>query len=676
MAWTRVRPDRRLLAAVLPAALALVALLPALPASAASAATAASAASAASTTTATQTATFNFTQLGLSDSYRFAGNGAAIGIRLPVPRALTPSALVGTLVVPPDFGTGTVVVQSGTHYVGSFELPPSSAGQQRVPFLMSVADAPVIGQYANLTLTIEQANGGALAARSATCGGSALPLELADPSVIYAGTFQQPTSIATFFPPVLDQLILYVPPTPTPAEEATALTVASAAVLEYHLVPTTVVVRSWSGSGLPPAPTLPLDRAVAIEQTSGAGRVTMPAVPTGDNLMVLSGSAGTLPAQGTLLTNQISKVVETRSATVTHAFTAPVLGQSEQTFSQLGLAGSATFSGEQQLTFDLSEAQLGGLVSSVTVDLKGDYTPVEAGAKATASVSVNGDVLGEAELTPSGKVTLPITIPGALVSRSTTVSLALTYFPAGFSCGSTGRTMTFTVDPRSTVIPTFAGGGHGGFTALPQALFPSFQVAFDKATAARLTAAVQTICGLQRITPVGLNLAVVPMSTALADHVPVLVVSATPSVQKALDPPLKAGGRIHYDVSGTTNGTVAMSAAVASLQVFDQTSQARTVMLVTTTGSWTLPGRLFSWLGDTPTKWAGLNGDVLAAGTKGTPADLTVRVSGTGVLAAPQQSRTTTIVLGVVALFLVALVLLAIWALLRRRRNLRRARAD
>jgi len=242
-----------------------------------------------------QVTSFTFEQLGLSQSFSLAGQGSTVGIQLPAPQDLQPSALNGTFVVPPDFGTGTVVVESGTQDIGSVNLPPNADQQHVTSFSVDLSGASVIGNYESLTLLLEQANTGGTNV-SVNCG-STLPVQLINPSVDYTGSFAAPDTIADFFPPVLDQLIIYVPPTPTVAEESAALTVAgnsampsSAATAKtgIHAMRTRrvdgatqgdlffIVIpsgggMSWSGPGvMPPA------AAQRLEQRGGVDIATRP----------------------------------------------------------------------------------------------------------------------------------------------------------------------------------------------------------------------------------------------------------------------------------------------------------------------------------------------------------------------------------------------------------------
>jgi hypothetical protein len=608
---------------------------------------------------------FSFKQLGLPQSFTFASGGTTVGVQLPVPDRLHPASLWGKLVIPPDFGTGSIIINAGTQYIGSIDLPASSSQQQIVPFEASIAGAPVSGSYETFNLVLEQSGGGG-ASKSTTCGG-ALPLQLIDPTAVYTGSFATPDSVATFFPPVLHQLVLYVPPVPTAAEESAALTIAAGAASAYQLVPVAVTVKPWDGTTLPTLPSGSLVRGIVIHQSGTAG-IQLASEPSGNALLSVTGSATTLPEQGTLLNSTMAKLVQTTSAAVIKPLLAPTVQLNPITFNQLGLAGTSTFSGQQQLSFAIDETRLGGVATSMAVVLKAAYSPVESGAKATAQVTVGGVTLATQQLDGSGILSLPFTIPAPVIRRSTVVLLTVTYFPAGFSCHSAGRTMAFTVDPRSTIQVTNAPGGTGGFPGLPQSLVPNFQVAFDTPSANRLSTAVQTVCGLQRLSSVLLRPTVVSLAVAEHNQLPLLLVSADDHVPASMGAPLQYRGGSVYRVDNRSQGAFAMSSRLASLQVFNQTDRNRTVVLASTSESWALMDRLFSSLGNTSEGWSSLSGDVVAIGPTGTLVHLTVNAGGTPEFTAAAHSQTS-LYAGIGALFALILAALAIWAVVRYRRR-------
>jgi hypothetical protein len=228
--------------------------------------------------------------------------------------------------------------------------------------------------------------------------------------------------------------------------------------------------------------------------------------------------------------------------------------------------------------------------------------------------------------------------------------------------------MSLTVDPRSTIQVTNTPGGTGGFPGLPQSLVPNFQVAFDTPGADRLSTAVQTVCGLQRLSSVLLRPTVVSLATASHDQLPLLLVSADDHVPAGMGAPLQYRGNSVYRVDNRSQGAFAMSSRLASLQVFDQTAQNRTVVLASTSESWALMDRLFTALGNTSQDWSALSGDVVAIGTTGTLVNLTVKAGGTPEFTASGHSNAT-LYAGIGGLLVLIVLALSIWAVLRYRRR-------
>jgi len=612
----------------------------------------------------------SFAELGLAPSYTFAGNGSSVGITLPRLTAGGPSEVAGTMIVPPDFGTGSVVVLSGSTYVSSFPLPRRSDREQVVPVLLPLAGVAVTGSTMALTIAIQQAGGGvAYATQQGTCGGSGiLPLTFTDLRVRYRGPIVTSTTVATFFPAVLTSLTIYVPPNPTSAESQAALQLALGVTSAYAMTPTTVAVEAWSGSAPPAPPADLLARSIVIETARPTGLTLWPGAR--GQVLVVAGSAATLVRQTTLLLSPLVGVVQSTQGAVTAPIRTPVLPVGKQTFSQLGLSGAVTFAGTQRIDLGLSETALGGVVASMAIDLRAHYSPLEAGAKGEVEVGVAGAVLAAQALSNSGALELPFTIPSALVTRVTALTVTVSYFPASFTCTGITRTMAFTVDPRSTVIPAIDAGAAGGFPSLPQALVPTFEVALATPSASELGAAVQTLCGIQRLASVPLHPTVVSLASALQSAQPLVVVGTAASLAPSFTPPLGNPTAGTFVVHRAGGGQFTMDAPVAAVEVFADVAHSRPVVEVTTTSTWALADRLFAWLGTSPARWASLSGDVVATSSVGTPVNLTIAAGGPQVFL-PDAAGASAATLVAVGLFCLVLVALLLWLalLLSRRRS-------
>jgi hypothetical protein len=135
-----------------------------------------------------------------------------------------------------------------------------------------------------------------------------------------------------------------------------------------------------------------------------------------------------------------------------------------------------------------------------------------------------------------------------------------------------------------------------------------------------------------------------------------------------LNPPV-SGDQTSISLDLPTALRADVGSGVGSVQAFADPPRDRTVVLVTTTASWSLVDPLFGYIEQLPDGWSQLTGDVLAAGAQGIPADLAIRDNSAAAAAPPQSSSTPPlgVVFGVLGAF--ALGVVTTWLWLRRRRD-------
>jgi hypothetical protein len=604
--------------------------------------------------------TLSFPQMGLPGNLSLNGSGSAVTVQIPVPQGLQAEALSGTIEVPTNVGSGYISVTSGTQQLAAVSTPPVGSNQPTVNLLVSLAAAQQVDQRIPLTLQYRQTSG------TRFCN-STQSFVLVNPEVAFGGTAVAPTSVANFFPPILQRLIIYVPPTPTPGEQSAALGLAAAIAERYRPQAVQLSVVSLPESDpLPVAPSLTqFARAVVIRQSGSTGLTVVNGGLRG-TVLVISGSAETLPEQTQLLT-RVLPLAQGQSASVLKGSSGATLSSTQATFSQLGIGGTTTLSGQQTIALGLDEASFGGSVTSMDVHLQAEYTPPGPNEKATAMATAGSTVLGSWTLDGSGQLSEEFTVPSPAISRSTPLALVVSYWPAG-GCNNGGRVMNFTVDPRSWVSVTTKTGGSGGFPALPAAMLPTFQVALADNTAVELDAAVQVVAGMQQMSSVLLDPSVVGLSTATGSDLPVLVVGSSEALRAHFDPPLSSLSTTTLEAEFHEPMSADVTLPVAALQVFDQSSHQRTVVMVSTSGSWDMVTHLLGSLGDSQTQWSSLTGDVLATTPTGTIVNLTVRAGGAATTEYGVPSSTPPIVLiGVLGGCALALVILLVAFLLIRR---------
>jgi hypothetical protein len=575
-------------------------------------------------------------------------------VNIPVPNALHPTQLHGTLTVPPEFGLGNLVALSSGVQLGSAPLPRNSPFQQILTVDFNLANLVVVNQRATLTLSVQQAGGGvANVSQIGVCGGGGLlPLTLSKLSITYSGTIVAPTTIATFFPPVMGTLWIYVKPDPTFAESTAVLQLTAEVSATHRLAPTHIAVVAWLGRSLPPSPTNPLDRAIAIAPTATSA-LLLPT--TRSQMLVISGQGAALQTNERLLSSSLSSLLATRRARALSGFGSTIQPIGAQTFSQLSLSGATSFAGKQRIDLGVAQARFGGVVDSLAVDLRASYTPVEPGAKSSVAVSVAGVVLATAPLNESGVLDLSFTVPQPLINRVISPSVSVSYFPAGFSCNGITRTMDFTIDPRSTMTPTMNAAGVGGFPSLPASVTPELQVAFEHNAVAELRSAVGALCGMARLTEIGLHPHVVGFQAGATSNEPLLIVGRASTLAAHFSMPLET--MTHVVSRGPHHGVFDMNAPFASMQVFRDGPHQRTVIAIASERDGPSTDHLFGWLSASPTRWPSLVGDVVVSRSSGTPVNVALVAGGPLVFTPSVSGKQWSMALGV-ALFTFAVALL------------------
>ncbi len=606
-----------------------------------------------------------FDELGLTPSYSFGGNGAAAVTAIPLPLALTPRVLEGRLILPANLGAGYLNVTSGNSQLGTIAVSAASVHQTTTHFAFNLTGITSRAGYSPLTFTFVQT-------QSAVVCGSLVTLIMDNLQVAFSGDLVTPHSISTFFPSVLSDVLIYVQAPLTPSREQAAVNVAASTVHRFNPMPFHVEVRSWDTTkGLPAVNSRPFERVIAIR--SGPKGVHVALNDQGTPVLVLSGSDTSLALQSEDLAGAPNALSQTNVAIVHSVSPVSTLSLSTKTFSQLGIAGSFVAAGQNSLFLGIDQSLFGGNAAEYRVHLGMNYSPVADGDRGSAVAKLNGLIIASTQLNAVGKSSLDFTIPPQAIQRLTGIELTVTYYPVGGVCSSGYRTMQFNVDPQSTVTETPNLSGVGGFSAVPAALTPTFQVAFDRHGFERLGVACSLVVGLGQLTNQLLVPMVTPWSVAKSDGLPLLVVGSSSRVRFS-DAPLSA-------VSGSTVLINAVRAVhldpripLASVSVFADSVQHRTVVEAMTSGSFSLFTPIFTYLGNDSKVWQGLIGDLLAAGPAAHVANLAIKAG----LPTDQQfvpvsvNRVVWYGLALSLLGLVLFVLLTWWFIHRRQKSAER----
>lgn len=593
--------------------------------------------------------------LGLPDAVGILTANSSQDFLLPVPVGARAQRLRGRIDLPVDSPPGYLEIQDDQgRFLSAVDLPPAGVGRSTVPLDADISAAPVSGSSVKLSFVVRQTDAD-LRCRPRQ------QITVADLSTVFIGEEAAPTTVATFFPPVLERVYIYAPADADQSEQAAVLALTSALSRLYAPQRVQVAVLDQPRGAVPPAAGQ-RSRAVVVERGSAELAVVRGGGP-GAYLRV-SGRGDELSRQVSLVAGGWQALAQEPSVRVDQAGVVSEKQSATMTFRDLNMAGNTEVLGAGTLTVGADRAALGsGRIDSVQVHLLGDYTPVGADDSATLSVTVNGEARHTQALDGSGRVDATFDLPRAVLSERINLDLALTYTPH-LQCSTLTAPLRFWVDPESTMTIRRGGAPSGDFDALPSEFSPEFLVAFDGTDPDQLSYAADVVGSLARLTTAPLSPRVVDLAAAVDSETSALIVARTKSLeQSALQFPL-AGEGSAIDVDLPTQLRAEVGRGLGSIQTFADHPNDRTVVLVSTTAAWSLVPPVLDHLANLPGGWADLSGNVLAAGAQGIPTDLSVPV---GVPeAVPEQSHRWVLWAGGLA---VSVVVLAAGGWLLRRRG-------
>ncbi|SBS77627.1 conserved exported hypothetical protein [uncultured Mycobacterium sp.] len=606
--------------------------------------------------------TLSWVQLGLPRGIEFPTTNVNQDFAVPLPSGFRPTRLRGFIHAPVNIAGGYLEIDDdrGT-FLAAVNLPAAqSADQVVVPFDVDIAAAHTGDATVGLSFTVRRTSPDA-----GNCGPEQT-LNVSDLATVFTGAEPAPSSIATFFPSVVQRVILYAPTNADSSEQQAVLTLASALARVDRPLPVVITVVEQPRGATPP-PAGQLTRAVLIER--GPAGLDIVGAGTPDVFLRLSGRDDQLSAQVSMLINQVQALAQAPRARVDQAGSRTAGSTDTLTFDQLQMTGKVDVLRTGTLMVGVDRAALaGGRVDSVRVHLLANYTPVAKEDAATVMVRAGNTVVFTSALNDSGRLDATFDLAGQALAERIVLNFAVTYTPR-MICSPIIAPITFQLDPQSTLSAHRGGHATGGFRSLPSEFSPNFLVALDGSGPGQLGYATRLAVDMARVTSAELAPRVVDLKSAAESKIGALIVAnSTTLKQTTLNPPV-SGDQSSISVDLPTALRADFGSGVGSIQAFADSPRDRTVVLITTTASWSLVDPLFGYIEQLPDGWSQLTGDVLAAGAQGIPADLAIRDN--RVAAAPPQSTSTTPPLGVVFGLLGAFALgaLTTWLWLRRRRH-------
>jgi hypothetical protein len=608
--------------------------------------------------------TLPWATLGLPDEITLVGANNNQDFALPVPSGFNVTRLRGLIHAPVDFGAGFVeIYDGGGRFLATVNLPPVAADQAVVPFDVDISAAQMSGSAVEMSFTVREVG----VTPEQRCG-LGQTVTISDLAAVFAGNEPAQNTIASFFPPVLQRLTIYAPSNADRAEQQAVLTLASAVAREYGSQSTEIAVVNQPRGAAPP-PTSQFGRTVVVETGDAGLNVINPGGPNA--YLKLTGRGDELIDQTSLVVNQLQSLAQTSTARVDKAGAADVSGSGELSFGQLNVNGASSVLRTADFTVGVDRAALGtGRVDGLVVHLLATHTPVAPMDSASLTVDVNGQAIYTTPLRDNGRVDATFDVPGEFLKQRINLTFDLTFSPRQL-CSPTIAPMAFQLDPRSTLTMRRGGQPLGGFGAVPSEFSPEFLVALDGSSPNQLNYASRVVADIARLTGTTLMpRVVVDVKAAAESNTGALIVANAKTIELTnLRPPV--GGEssdVQVDLHSELRADI--DQGLGSIQVFADEPRQRSVVLVTTSGAWSLVEPLFGYVDQLPDGWSSLTGDVLAAGSDGAVTDLSIG-PGDAALPTTQSGFGWPVWLAIVAgcVVLAALVLALGAALLLRRRR-------
>lgn len=570
-----------------------------------------------SDTVAGEEITLPWNTLGLPREVALVGANADQDFTLPVPPGFGVKRLRGLIHAPVDFGSGFVEIDDGRGaFLATVDLPAVTPSQAVVPFDVDISAAQVSGSALGLSFTVREAG----VPPEQRCGRGER-LVISDLAAVVSGSEPAPTTIAAFFPPVLQRLTIYAPVNADAAEQQAVLTLTSAVARMYAPQSTAITVVSQSrGATPPPAPQFA--RAVVVESGDAGLNVINPG--RADVYLKLTGRGDQLSDQASVVVNRLQSLVQVASARVDKAGSSGSPDSDEMSFGQLNLTGETQVLRTSDLTVGVDRAALGaGRVDNLHVHLVASHTPVANLDSAALMVRVNGRAVYTSPLNDSGRVDAVFDVPGELLRQRIIFEFGLTFSPRQL-CNPMIAPMSFQLDPRSTLTVRRGGQALAGFSAVPSEFSPEFLVALDGSSPNQLDYASRVVTDIARLTGTTLMPRVVDVKAAADATMGALIVANAATLKLTpMRPPI--GGEssdVQVDLRNELRADI--DNGLGSIQVFADHPRNRTVVLVTTNGAWSLVEPLFGYIDQLPDGWSSLTGNVAAAGAEGTVTNLSV----------------------------------------------------
>jgi hypothetical protein len=592
---------------------------------------------------------------------------------VPVPAGVTPRAISGVLTMPEVVDDGVVTFRVNGRVAQS--VPSALYAKVRIP--VTAADVIADG---TIGLTVSS-QGPAIQDLCRPAAGEASFRKVV---LVYGGTEQPPTTLATFFPPASAGIDVVI--ADEADDELLEAGIAAVAALSSRY-PAGTDIRLTPASEAEPTGVASERVVVIAEGRPGEITTDVTAEPDGVPTLTIAavgedlGDAAralALPQGGDTLQLADDPDAEGLTGQIGQREPDLELSLADAGAAELALSGYGTTS--QLVT--LPQDAFSSPVSSIAVHLEGAHSAVPDPDRARLDVRMNGELVGSKVLDETGALEMDFTVPAGRLRSVNELQLVLSALtPDGLPCAAPGSPpIEVDLDTQGSTLTAEAGAtGTRGFQLFPQVFRSSVPVAIRAEGAGRFAGAQDAsrlISTLQRAAAYPLDVQLVPADAFIADDRSGVIVGATSADATSLEAPLKLSSIRLLDQQDSSFEVASQEpyAVLESIEVDD-----RHVLML---GGWS-PGdeaapRLLSSkvVGFLETAgWASLDGDLLLTDESAEPFTVdsrTLEQEQTVAEEEDERSYARWFVAGVALL----LLLLAFQVVVSVRRDRRRPRPD
>lgn len=547
-----------------------------------------------------------FTDLGSSPQLAFYGLQGTETVAIPVPAGLQPAELTANVEIPVNLRAGTLTVSQDDRTISRVPLPEAD----RAPISIPLTGTVVVDNAVTLTLRSY------LVPVDGYCLDPTNPLRLTDAAIRYEGSEIPPATVADFLPPVLRKLTLFIPAKPLNIESDAAIRLATAVVARYGKQnPEIAVLPLADGQTDPPESSAPMERQIVIREGPEAGVGLRGA--SGIPWLLISGPPDQLVNQARLLSSDVSRLAVSSKAVVGPLKSVPQLPADVTTIRQLGQPGVNATALNPQVSIGLDQTRLGRSVRNVRVHLRGTYTPLPTSIGGSVVAAINGETLAQWPTDGTGVIDRWVDIPDRLLQRYTNLGVAINISGNTGRCGEF-QPITLTIDGESPVQSSPADPSlTAGLQSVPQALMPRMEIGLGQDAFADTSRALSILVGLQRMSALPMDTAVMPLQQAIDSPNPAVLIAANGWSDQAITLPVgvNASGELKVAAvdgsSDETTLTLTPAQRVGSLQT--ALDGRRPLLIATSNGAPEQIDALLAWLGADPVRWSRLTGTAVLA---------------------------------------------------------------